>query len=85
VHGMGLAQDGSKAKVPNLDLAGVAIDEDVVALEVTVDDGRVIAVEVDEGTEDLATPVLDGMQPHTLVLLPVPKQTAQLMHGYLIE
>lgn len=60
VHSVGLAEDGSKAEVPDLDLARVAVDEDVVAFEIAVDDGRVVAVEVGQSAQDLAAPVLDG-------------------------
>lgn len=77
MHGMGLAEDGGEAEIPNLDLASVAVDEDVVALEVPMDDGGVMAMEVGQGTEDLAAPVLDGTQPHTPMLLPVPTQHRQ--------
>lgn len=44
VHCLRLAEDGSKTKVPDLDLAGIAVNEDVVTLEVTVDDWRVVSV-----------------------------------------
>ena len=46
VNGMGLAEDGSQAKVADLDLALVAVHEDVVTLEVPMDNRRVMAVEI---------------------------------------
>ena len=44
VNSVGLAEDGGEAEVADLDLTLVTIDEDVVALEVPVDDGWIVAV-----------------------------------------
>lgn len=68
----GVAEDGGEAKVADLDLAGVAVDEDVVALEVAVDYGGIVAVEVGEGAEDLAAPGLESAEADTGVALAVP-------------
>ncbi len=37
-----------------------------------MDDGRVVAVEVDKATEDLPRPALQDLVVHVLVFLPVP-------------
>ena len=50
----------------------MAIDEDVVTLEVSVYHGRIMAVEVNQPVEDLACPVLDGPNVHSPIPLPVP-------------
>jgi hypothetical protein len=55
---MGLAKNGSQAKVTDLDLPLVAVHEDVVTLEVPVNDGRIVAVQVQQAAEDLSAPVL---------------------------
>ena len=41
-------QQRGQAEVADLDDSLSAVDEDVVALQVAVDDGRVVAVEVDQ-------------------------------------
>ena len=72
VNGMGLAEDGSQAEVADLDLTLVAVHEDVVTLEVPVDDGRIVAVQVQQAAEDLPAPVLHRPYVHPPVPLPVP-------------
>mmetsp|Transcript_2268 Transcript_2268/g.5141 ORF Transcript_2268/g.5141 Transcript_2268/m.5141 type:complete len:277 (+) Transcript_2268:343-1173(+) len=51
-----LAHQSREAQISNLDLRVVAVDEDVLALEVTVDD--VVAVQILEPFEDLPAPLL---------------------------
>lgn len=65
------AEHGRQSKVPDLNLAKMAVDKDVVALEVAVDDRRVVVVEVVEAIKYLARPVLDGPQAETPVSPPV--------------
>lgn len=72
VDGMGLAEDGGQTKVADLDLALVAVHEDVVTLEVPVDDGRIVAVQVQQAAENLPAPVLHRPYVHPPVSLPVP-------------
>jgi len=73
MDGVGLAEDGREAEVANLDLALVAVHEDVVTLEVPVDDGRIVAVQIQQAAEDLPAPVLHRPYVHSPVPLPVPK------------
>jgi len=73
MDGMGLAEDGGEAEVANLDLALVAVHEDVVTLEVPVDDGWIVAVQIQQAAEDLPAPVLHRPYVHPPVPLPVPK------------
>lgn len=58
---MGAMADNSKTEVTNLELSVVAVDKDVVALEVAVDDGRVVGMEVDESLQNLAAPRLEDL------------------------
>lgn len=55
---VGAVADDSEAEVANFELAIVAVDKDVVALEVAVDDGWAVGVEVGESLEDLSAPGL---------------------------
>lgn len=73
MDGVGLAEDCSEAEVANLDLALVAVHEDVVTLEVPVNDGWIVAMEVQQAAEDLPAPVLHRPYVHPPVPLPVPK------------
>lgn len=56
-----LVHDRRQPEVADLDLAVVAIDEDVAAVEVAVDDAGVVGVEVVEPLEDLARPLLERL------------------------
>lgn len=60
----------ARKKGADLDLAMVAIDEDVVALEVVVDHRRVVGVEVGEAAQDLARPI--GEAPAAAAVSPRP-------------
>ena len=73
MDGVGLTEDGREAEVANHDLALVAVHEDVVTLEVPVDDGRIVAVQIQQAAEDLPAPVLHRPYVHPPVPLPVPK------------
>lgn len=55
------AQQRREAEVADLDDALAAVDEDVVALEVAVDDRRGVAVQVDEAAENLPGPALQDL------------------------
>ena len=61
-----------EAKVSDLDGASRAGDEDVVALEVAVDDGRGTRVQEVEALQDLTAPALQQLQLHLLEALQVP-------------
>lgn len=65
-------EDSRQPEIPDLDLAEVAVDKDVVALEVPVDHRRIMAVEVGETIEDLPGPTFHGSNVHSRILLPVP-------------
>lgn len=68
----GAMEDSREPKIADLDLAEVAIDEDVVALEVPMDYRRIMTVEISEALEDLASPVLYWPNAHSWVLPSVP-------------
>ena len=55
---VGAVANNSEAEVTNLELTIVAVDKDVVALKVTVDDGRAVGMEIGESLEDLSAPGL---------------------------
>lgn len=78
---MRLAEDGSQAEVTNLDLALVAVNEDVVTLEVPVDDGWIMAVQVQQAAKDLPAPVLHRPYVHPPVSLPVPNHHRTSNHN----
>jgi hypothetical protein len=48
------------AHVSNLDFAMCTIDKDVVTLDVAVNDGRVVRVEIDQALQDLPAPSLNN-------------------------
>lgn len=58
---VGTVADNGETEVANLELSVVAVDKDVVALEVAVDDGRVVGVEIDESLENLAAPRFEDL------------------------
>jgi len=53
IRGGGAAADGGEAEVADLDLALAAVDEDVVALEVAVDDAAGVEVGEAVAAKDL--------------------------------
>ena len=57
-------------------LAGVAVDEDVAAVEVAVDDAGVVGVEVVESEEDLARPLLERLDGDVAVAVAVLAEAA---------
>mmetsp|Transcript_5852 Transcript_5852/g.25920 ORF Transcript_5852/g.25920 Transcript_5852/m.25920 type:complete len:1112 (+) Transcript_5852:100-3435(+) len=57
-----VVQHGSQTEVPNLHLALVLVDKDVVALQVAVHDGRGLRVQVVQAPQDLPGPRLDRPQ-----------------------
>ena len=66
------AEQRRQAEVADLDDALAAVDEDVVALEVAVDDRRRVAVQVHQAAQNLPGPPLEHLDvDRPLVLLPV--------------
>lgn len=65
--------ESGQPQISNLDRAGRASDEDVVALQVPVDDGRSACVQEVKPFEDLTAPALQQFQFHLLEPLQVPK------------
>lgn len=65
-------EDGRQPEIADLDLTEMAIDKDVVTLQVPVDYWRIMAVEVSEAAEDLAGPVLHCSNVYSGVLSSVP-------------
>lgn len=62
----------SKAQVADLDDARAAVDKDIIALEVAVDNGRVVTVQVHQALQHLPGPALEDTLRDLLVLLTVP-------------
>ncbi len=69
-----MRQERGEAQIPNLDLPTVAIDVDFVTSEVTVDDGRLLVVQILEAQEDLLRPLAHRPGINQLVPLPVVAQ-----------
>ena len=69
---MRFPEDSSKAKVANLDLALVPVDEDVVAFEVSVDHRRIVAMEIEKALQNLPAPMLYSSNIHPLMFQPIP-------------
>jgi hypothetical protein len=63
-----------EAEVADLDLCVVAVDEDVLALEVPVDDPRL--VQERQPIEHLPAPLLDDLALDALGLVDVPERAA---------
>ena len=70
--GEGGPLERGQSQVSDLDGAGGAGDEDVVALEVAVDDGRGPGVQEVETFQDLTTPAPQHLGLHHLEALQVP-------------
>ena len=70
------SQHRRQSKITNLDNALAAVNEDVVRLEVAVDDGRSVAVQVDEPAQNLPRPPLEDLGIDVLVPLAVPAAPA---------
>jgi len=64
-----------EAEVADLDLGGAAVDEDVLALEVSVDDPRL--VQEGQPVEHLPAPLLDHLALDALRLVDVPARAAK--------
>ena len=60
-----------KAEVTYLDIATVRVDEDVVALDVSVNDGRIVLVQVIEALQYFMQPLLDDLELRVANLLNV--------------
>ena len=52
----------SQSQIPNLDEPRGAVDEDVVTLQITVDDGLTASVKEVETSQDLPTPAADHLR-----------------------
>lgn len=66
------APERSQSQVADLDDATRAIYKDVVALEVAVDDGRVVCMQIHQSLQNLPCPPLEHLLVDVLVLLAVP-------------
>ena len=70
------SQHRRQPKIANLDDALAAVNEYVVGLEVAVDDGRSVAVQIDEPAQNLPGPPLEDLRIDVLVPLAVPAAPA---------
>lgn len=70
-------KNSGQTEITDLDLAEMAIDEEVVALEVSMYDWRIMAMEVSEALQYLASPVLNCSHVHSLILSPIPTYISQ--------
>lgn len=68
VSSMRFPKDCCKAKITNLHFSLVAIDKDIVTLEISVDHRRVTAVKIEKPSQDLPTPVLYSSDINSLML-----------------
>lgn len=57
-------RQGGHAQVANFDLPAVTIDVDLVAAEVSMDDGRLLLVQVVQPCQDLPRPFAHSLQLH---------------------
>ena len=71
---MRFPKNRSEAKIANFDFPLVTIDKDIVTLEISVDDWRVMTMEIEKPSQDLPAPMLHCPNVHSLVLLPVPSK-----------
>jgi hypothetical protein len=60
---------GGEPQVPDAEIARGSVDKDVVALEVPMDDGRDVGVQIEEPAQDLPAPALDDFPADNLHLL----------------
>mmetsp|Transcript_18178 Transcript_18178/g.42550 ORF Transcript_18178/g.42550 Transcript_18178/m.42550 type:complete len:206 (-) Transcript_18178:669-1286(-) len=58
----GLLQRCGEPKIANHDLSTIAVDEDVIALQVPVDDGIRTSMQIIQAFQDLSTPVANHLQ-----------------------
>ncbi len=72
VSSMSLSQNSCKSKVTNLDFPLVAIDKDIVALEVTVYDRWVMTMKVKKTSQNLPWPVLYSLDVNMFMSFAVP-------------
>ena len=69
---MRFPENRSKAKITNLDLALVPVDENVVTLEVSMNNRRIMAVEIEKPLQNLPTPIFDSSNICPLMFQPIP-------------
>lgn len=63
-----------KAEITDFHLPLVAVDEDIVTLEISVDYRGIMAMEIEKPTQYLSAPMLNCPNVNSLVLLPIPIQ-----------
>lgn len=61
-------------------LSSVSIDEDVTAVEISVDDTRFVGVKIVQSLEYLLRPLLQGLNRHMTMLFPVIAQVPRCAH-----
>ena len=67
-------QQGCQAKIADLDNALTAIDEDVVAFQIPVDDGWRVSMEIHQPAQNLPCPAFQDLPIHLLVPLSIPER-----------
>lgn len=67
VSSIRFAEDSRKTKIADLHLALVAINEDVITLEVSMNHRRIKAMKIEEPFQDLPTPMFDCSNVNFLV------------------
>lgn len=70
MHSMRLAENGREAEISYLNFPLIAIDEDVVTFKVSMDNWRVMAMQIDKAIQYLSTPMLNCSNVHSLMFLP---------------
>lgn len=66
---MAVPQHSCKTKITNFDLSKMAINKDIITLEVSMDNRRVVSVEINKPFQDLPSPGLDCSDIYPQVLI----------------
>jgi len=73
------AENRSKAKITDFDFPLVAIDENVITLEISMDHRRIMAVQIQKPFQNLPTPMLNSSDVNPSVLKSVPAYTMNII------
>ena len=78
-NNMRFTKNGSESKVTNLNFSLVSIDEDVITFEISMDDWRRTAMEIEKPFRTcLITPLLHRFYIHSSMSQPIPTQSQSL-------
>lgn len=74
------SENRSKAKITDFDFPLVAIDENVITLEISVDHRRIMAVQIQKPFQNLPTPMLNSSDVNPSVPKSVPAYTMNIIN-----